>query len=149
MGSKYIRNPLVSLERLKFAAITRMSESVMSSLELAQVEDTITQQLIYRLSADVLVEHLVSDTVVVTRPIGVPANWWDKLKLDVWYTDLAHDRIMRWMAKRWPVRYKTQTITASVKFDRYAKFPHATITLPELGSPVIFEQWGEPNWRVE
>lgn len=139
----------IILDRLKFGTQTRISRQVLESARISTWEDIVTEQLVVALEAEVLAEKLTGDTTTVSRSEYIPANWWDYLKRDVWYTDLDNDRIMRWIAKRWPVRWKTQTFTVTVKLERYAKFPHATIALPELGRPVIFEQWGEPNWRVD
>lgn len=139
----------VILDRLKFAYQTRIGPSVRQSMTLEAVEDVVTRQLIARLSAEVLADKLVGDTIATTYSVRQPATWFDWLKQDVWYTDLDNDRIMRWVERKWPVKYKTVTYHVSVKFDRYALYPEARIALPELGRPVIFEQWGQPDWMEE
>ena len=132
------------LDRLRFGVTSRVGATMRESAKIHVMEDFITRQLVVALEAEVLAEKLVGGTATASR--SEPKTWLDYLKRDVWYTDLAHDRIMRWIAKRWPIQYRKVILTAT--FDRYALFPEANIALPELGKPVIFEKWSEPRWEV-
>ena len=132
----------VILEKLRVASMQRVGASVRHSVKAEQLADLITGEVAFQLEAEVLAERLTGDTATAT--IRFPSSWFQHIKRDQWYVNLHKDRIMRWAARRWPVRYTTHTVTVS--FERYAKFPHATIVTPELGRPVIFERFTEPWW---
>lgn len=132
----------VILDRLKFASQTRISHQVMQSAKLHAWEDIATRQLVLALEAEVLAEKLVSETIAAKTK--VPASWWQHFKMTNCYIGLGNDPVMRWFERKWPVKYVDREV--KVTFTRYAKFPEATIKVPELGRPIIFEQWSEPRW---
>ncbi len=138
-------NDRVILDRLRFASTNQVSESVLRDVDVSIVRDVLTGSALVRLEAMVLAEKLVGDTCVAT--IQFPSSWFQHLKHDRWYLNLHKDRIMRWAAGRWPVKYTTHRV--EVVFERYASFPRSTLDIPALGAPVIIERFGEAHWFEE
>ena len=97
--------------------------------------------LVVRMTSEVLAERLLSETQEATFHMAFPSSPWQHFK-----RDHAETWWLGWIVRRRPVKNEIQTHTRSVTFTRYAKFPHASISLPELGSPVIFEQASGLNW---
>ena len=91
----------------------------------------IAEMAVARLETFVLTEHLVGETKDVEFSYEVPATWWDHYK---------HEHLHWGWVHRHPPRYTTHTQTRTVRFDRYATFPHSTIEVPGLGTQVIHEE---------
>lgn len=143
--SPTVRLTQVVLDRLQFAAQTVSTPEFLRTARIEQAVDAIYGNLVHSITAKVMAEKLVGETV--TAETFVPKSWWQHFKLTNCYRGLSRDRIMRYCAKRWPVQMEKRVVT--VRFDRYALFPESKLRVPELGKPVVFEQWGEPSWRVE
>lgn len=135
----------IRLDALQFGAMTQTTPEFLHSATISRWEDVVTGNLVHAITAKVMAEKLVGETVAAET--FVPKSWWQHFKLTNCYRGLSRDRIMRYCAKRWPVQMEKRVVT--VRFHRYALFPESTLKVPELGKPVIFEQWGEPDWRVE
>lgn len=148
MDSFSVTPQKVFLDRLKFAAQGRVPEQVLTSAQVYEHMDIMLRQMVYTLEVELLAEKLVSEDIAVETVLQEPLTWRDRRKLDVWYTNLPSDVIMRWIERHWPVRYRERKVTVTVRFDRYAKYPASALRIPELGTPVILECWGEPRWLV-
>lgn len=105
--------------------------------------DDLTDQLALRLESYVLAEKLVGDTKTVTGHLSFPSSPWQFFKqrhAGAWW--------LRWLVRRRPVALDRHRYERDVIFEKYAQYPEATLHTPELGRPVIIEQFSEPlRWR--
>ena len=118
------------IEKLKLA------EDVDVEIEQGYLAERFTAHLI----TYVLAEKLLSDTQDVMWHVRVPATSWQMFKQEhefSWW--------LGWLVRRRPVKEKMLHHTDTFTFDRYALFPHSSLSHPYLGEPYIFEQTNLPN----
>ena len=75
-------------------------------------------EAIYRVNARVLAKELPSFTETKTEVLNTPKNPWQFFKdmyADTWF--------MRWIVKKWPVKYVKQKITLTATWDQWAVYP--------------------------
>jgi len=75
-------------------------------------------QSLYKLNARVLGKKLPSFTETRTEVLNTPKNPWQFFKdmyADTWF--------MRWIVKKWPVKYVKQKITLTATWDQWAVYP--------------------------
>ena len=134
-------HPVVTLERLRVAAHSRVGEAVLASMRLDSGLDPFSRGLAYTLTAEVLAQKLADETVMDRQRMTVmyPDSPWQMFKNN-------HDVSwwLRWLVRRRPVRWHTQerAVTLHARWTGYAKFPQASIVVADdrLGRPVYFSQ---------
>jgi hypothetical protein len=98
--------------------------------------DPVTDMLRCRMSTYVLAEKLVGDTQLVTGEIPFPTSPWQLFKqrhAGAWW--------LGWLVARRPVRTSPCHWGKTVRLERYATYPNATILPPAMGAPVIVESF--------
>lgn len=117
-----------------------MQHAVSRRARLEVHEDQILGQLVYRLEDYVLAEKLVGDTKTVhcLSAWEVPTSTWQYFKqrhAESWW--------LGWLVRRRPVvlDHELQERDHEVTFERYATYPESILELPELGRPVIVEEF--------
>lgn len=117
--------------------LTELEERLLG--ELGQgVVDTLECEIdgmVVAIRGRVLAEQLPPEKVERTETVEFehPATWWEMFR------DTYRDRWwMAWSVRRRPVRLLTRTrgVRVEVSLERFRTFPHATVTIPELGTPV-------------
>jgi hypothetical protein len=132
---RFVQTMTTALEQRKVGttiAVTRQAS-------LRVDPDDLLDQLRVRLESYVMAEKLVGDTKDVSGSIPFPTSPWQFFKQrhsGSWW--------LRWLVTRRPVRVERHRWEASVTFERYANYPESTLRVPELGRPVIFEQFTQP-----
>ena len=123
----------IALEMVRFHAQQRVPRGVIErATSIEQWVDPVTDSLVYAIRTAVLGEDggdVASDSVTVlmpVRPRWLPRRLW----------------------KRIPTRQATWTLTAHPKWT----YPHSSIQVPDLGSPVRIAvygglQRGDDRWR--
>lgn len=114
----------------------QVGSTMVTSARYDVTPDMFTDMLCHRLTAFVLSERVVRETHTLT--IDVPATWFQHLKAA---------RMRDWILRRWPVRYTT--VKREVTFDKRLNYPAASIALPALGAPVVYEtieNRGSTSW---
>lgn len=143
----------IMLERMRVTAEGRVSEELIASATLNAVLDIMADQLVLRLTAEVLGHH--RQRYVVT----FPATPWDHLKarLVAWAREHRWRqreglfrrfrwpqpivRSVLWWSRRHPVRESAKVI------DEYATFPRSTMRYPDsLGPVVVLQRPGPGDW---
>jgi hypothetical protein len=104
----------VILIKKKLALMMTIPQPVVADLGVEALADWATDQLVLRLKTHILGEQLPSHTE--TASTGVPATWWQHYKHD--YADRWW---MRRFTRRWPV--KTRTITLTATWEEMAGYP--------------------------
>jgi len=131
----------VTLEHLRFGAQVQVPAYMMQTGRLTADYRPDLDRIVYRLTAQILARKLVEETQIAE--LQVPSSWWQRCKHESW---LGRHR-PAWMRRRWPVRWTV--MRQPVTFTRYATFPDAGITPPQLGAPVIYETVQQMPWVAE
>jgi hypothetical protein len=110
------------LHKMRVAAMGMVSPYILDSLDVDIVEDMLSRNLCYRVTAFVLAEDFGTKQYKVT--FTEPSSWWQHFKRDV----------LR-------LHCKTKLTTKTVIGHGYRGYPHAPIALPadKMGDSVIFE----------
>lgn len=120
----------VTLEMKKVAvrALVDDMQFVAANAELDVYRDSLFR-LGLQLRSFVLTNRL--DFVEKSEWVQVPDSWWDHFKQE---QVGAASPLWRWVARRWPPKYRTVKVTARAEVvDAY---PNASISVPSLGTPV-------------
>ncbi len=130
----------VALEQLEVQVKHRFSEleSLLSGELGPSVAATMEFEvdgMVAAIRARVLAEQLPPEKVERTETVEFehPATWWEMFR------DTYRDRWwMAWSVRRRPVRTLTRTrgVRLEVSLRRFRTYPRATVTIPELGTPV-------------
>lgn len=139
----------VLLELRAVAAQLRVAPSVAALMDLQAHRDAVVGDLIFRLRAYVLSQHLDRHTETASQEVEfrVPASWWQHYKRDV----LARHRLTRWFVRWRPARTEvhTRTATLTASWEQYATFPESEIVVdPKLGQYRLNVLKHPPAWRV-
>lgn len=132
---EFVQSVTHTLEQKKVAANLLVTRE--ASLRVRP--DDITDNLVVQLESYVLAEKLVGDTKEVSGAIPFPTSPWQFFKhrhAGSWW--------LRWLVERRPVRTENHRWETSVTFERYNHYPESTLRVPELGRPVMFEQFTRP-----
>lgn len=120
----------VTLEMKKVAvrALVDDMRFVAANAELDVYRDSLLR-LGFALRSYVLTNRL--DFVEKSEWVQVPDSWWDHFKQE---QTSADSPLWRWVARRWPPKYRTVKVTARAEIvDAY---PNAAIAVPSLGAPI-------------
>lgn len=123
-------------EWLKVGVTNAVSAELAASLKFETLRDEVCDQIIYRLTAQVLADQLPPERVErsSSATFDVPASWWQAWKAE-------HPGLWRgWLRRRWPAltAEHTRTMTLSVDLRRYRVYPEQTAVLPQyFGRPVL------------
>lgn len=126
------------IEQLRLGDMQTIADGVEVEIAQGYLANTFTAHL----TTYVLVEKLLSEVQDVTWRVSQPTTSWQMFKQE-------HEKSwwLGWLVRRHPVKMKVLKHTETFSFDRYAMFPHASISRPDLGQPYIFEQTNLPNPR--
>lgn len=87
--------------------------------------------MLLRLTTKILTGETVSEEQDVSTEFSAPATWWDHLM----------ETLNRRLHLDIPVKYKTETRKARVKFSKKVTYPEANVSIPpeQFGRPVMWE----------
>lgn len=136
----------VTLDWLKVGAQASLPRHLVDSLDFSVERDRMRDMLTARITAQLLAERLPTEHIetTVSPAVPVPATWWQHWKAE-------HPRVWRgWLARRWPVRTRDITMTATLRVDltRYWTYPRQSMVSASFGEPVramVYEhatKWG-------
>lgn len=99
------------------------------------------ERAVFDLNSYVLAEHLAPEVYTATERIEFPATPWQHFKE-------RHEgtRWLGWLVRRRPVQYDEHPVMVKVHLDRKRVYPEATVEVPELGRPVIWETITASAW---
>lgn len=80
--------------------------------------DMLRDDMVMELNAHILGRKLPSFAVTEHKQISTPKNPWQHFK------DMYADKwFMRWIAKRWPVKFNRQKVTLTATWEQWAAYP--------------------------
>jgi len=89
----------VTLDKIQLGWQQVLSKTVLLDARMDRIEDIVTGNFIYRIDGYIWGEHLPE------KNISYPSDWWQAFKAR-WFPE--------WLLKRYPAKYTTQHITASI-----------------------------------
>lgn len=125
---------LLTLERLKFAGAMAMPREVVEQLpadfELVRDGDIFMREAMLKMRMSIFGKRLPDEEFTQTERLYVPATTWQ-----YWKWEHRASRWWGWVARRWPVRKKSWSITLKVDISRALVFPELTKQFPQ--HPVV------------
>lgn len=118
--SKTVEMQRKLLELRRIGSMTRLGRTTLDSINIKQMEDTATRDMLLSLEAQVLSDKIAEDSYPVWHRWREPLNWFEHLK---------KDHAPKWFKKRWPVQYLDKKQKRVVKFTRWAQYPKANVAL--------------------
>lgn len=129
-------NNTIELKLREYAIKTLVDMPTLTqTADIASYVDTITRNIVLSLRAGVLADELLTEKrklnfTFKTTSICYP-TWWEHFKADVFPS---------WLKRKFPPRLNTTSQihqrTRTIDFTKYATYPKARVSLPELGTPV-------------
>lgn len=124
------RHDKVALEAVKFHAQKFLGAYAMDTMRVEQFIDQFTGDLVMSLRTRIMSE--VTKKEEVTNRFRYPATWFQHLK---------YDHAPRWILKRFPVRWRHESITTTVK--HYMGLPKFSLALPPKETESSFAFFGK------
>lgn len=134
----------IILERLKFEVREALGPAVLESISLERFHDMLREDMVLRLTAELLAERIESEQIVRTETVmhdftalDGPFQRWKERHAASWW--------LFWFVKLRPLRFIAETklskVELRVSVDDYATFPKMALAPPppEWG-PVVFKR---------
>jgi hypothetical protein len=128
-------SPLMMPGERRTLETQKVGSTLRQSMQVNVEEDFVRQELIQRITAYVLSDHLAADEFTAYTTATWPATTWQMFK-----SCHAGSWWLGWLVRRRPVRLHTERQQVAVQVDRYLNYPEANLALPSLGTPVVFER---------
>lgn len=110
----------ITLQMREYAAMQGLGRTTLETMNIERSTEYATQQLIQRVTMQVLSEKLVDDTYKARYRYNVYKSAWQHFKADYMPT---------WFKKRYPIVLAQKSGHVTVKFTRYAEYPKANVAL--------------------
>lgn len=124
-----------------FAIETKLLDELTPGDRQAAMDYELQRQRV-ALEVYVLSEKLAEDVYTDKKSYSTPKTWWDMFKVTyamTWW--------LGWLVRRWPAEFDYHWFEVGVRIERYAQYPEANISLPDLGRPVRYERMAPLSFR--